>query len=72
MLRAELQLQLQDSVFWRDRIAILKYIKNEEKRFDAFVENRVSTIRYATNVSQWRYVGAKLNPADHASRGIEG
>jgi len=29
MLRQELQLELQDSVFWTDSTAVLKYIGNE-------------------------------------------
>ena len=33
--------------------------------------NRVSTIRDATHVSQWRYINTKDNPADYASRGMK-
>lgn len=71
MLRAELQLQLEDSVFWTDSTSVLKYIKNEDKRFHTFVGNRISTIRDATNMSQWRHVSSKMNPADGASRGMK-
>lgn len=44
---------------------------NEDKHFHTFVANRVSTIRDATNVSQWRYVNTKENPADDESRGVK-
>lgn len=68
-LRAGLRLQLEDSVFWMDSTSVLKFIRNEDCRFHTFIANRVSTIRDATNVSQWRYVGTEDTPADDASRG---
>ena len=71
MLRAELELPLDQSTFWTDSTAVLKYIKNEDKRFHIFVANRVITIRDATQVSQWRYVNTNDNPADFASRGMK-
>ena len=70
MLRAELQLLLENSVFWTDSQAVIKYIANEHTRFHTFIANRVSTIRDNTKVSQWKYVETKLNPADDASRGL--
>ena len=70
MLRAELQLLLENSVFWTDSQAVIKYIANEHTRFHTFIANRVSTIRDNTKVSQWKYVETKLNPADDASRAV--
>lgn len=70
MLRTELRIALQESVFWTDSMSVLKYIKNEDKRFHTFVANRVSTIREASKPSQWRYISSKENPADDASRGL--
>nr|XP_029137104.1 uncharacterized protein LOC114921369 [Labrus bergylta] len=69
-LRAELDLPLDHSTFWTDS-TVLKYIKNEDKCFHTFVANRVTTIRDATHVSQWRYIHTKENPADDASRGMK-
>ena len=69
MLKAELQLQVENSFFWTDSTSVLKYIRNEDKRFHTFVANRVTAIRDATDVSQWKYVNTKDNPADDASRG---
>lgn len=71
LLKAELQLELENSLFWTDSTTVLRYIKNETKRFHTFVANRVSAIREATSVSQWRYVDTKRNPADEASRGVK-
>ncbi|XP_032387795.1 uncharacterized protein LOC116699370 [Etheostoma spectabile] len=70
MLHREMQCQLEKSRFWTDSTTVLKYISNETKRFHTFVANRVSVIREATDVDQWKYVGSKVNPAEEASRGL--
>lgn len=66
-----MELPLDQSTFWTDSTSVLKYIKNEDRRFHTFVANRVSTFRDATHVSQWRYINTKDNPADYASRGMK-
>lgn len=71
MLRRELELTLEDSVFWTDSTAVLKYIQNDARRFQTYVANRVSTIRELTHKFQWRHIKTELNPADMASRGIK-
>ncbi|XP_059184653.1 uncharacterized protein LOC131967729 [Centropristis striata] len=71
VLHKELQLKLEKSVFWTDSTTVLKYISNETKRFHTFVANRVSVIREAVDIDQWRYVCSKENPADEASRGMK-
>lgn len=70
ILRKELQFQLDKSIFWTDSTTVLKYINNKTKRFQTFVANRFSFVSVTTDVSQWRYVGTKENPADEASRGL--
>ena len=57
-------------VYWTDSQIVLGYIVNEKKRFKVFVGNRVETIRKSSDVSQWRFIDTKHNPADIASRGI--
>lgn len=69
--RKELQMDLQESVFWTDSTSVLKYIKNKTSRFKIFIANRVSEILKMSNVSQWRYVNTLTNPADLASRGVK-
>ncbi|XP_043969743.1 uncharacterized protein LOC122829340 isoform X2 [Gambusia affinis] len=71
MLHEELQILLQQSVFWTDSITVLRYIDSDTARFKTFVANRVSMIREATKPSQWMYVGTNDNPADQASRGLK-
>lgn len=66
VLKAELKLQLEESVFWTDITSVLKYIMNKEKRFHAFVANRISNFRGATRTTQWQYVSSKEIPADVA------
>lgn len=68
MLHKELRLPLDQSVFWTDSTTVLKYINNENKHFRTFVANRISFVRDATEVQQWRYVSTKENPADQASQ----
>ncbi|XP_041947173.1 uncharacterized protein LOC121708505, partial [Alosa sapidissima] len=71
LIKAELQLALENSIFWTDSTSTLKYIQNENKRFKTFVANRVNAIREMTKVKQWRYINTKQNPADCASRGLK-
>ena len=49
---------------------MLRYVENDEKRYETFVVNHVSAIRKQSLPRQWRYVQTELNPADDASRGI--
>lgn len=69
-LRLELQLQLQNSVFWLDNATVLKYIRNRTGRFRTFVTNHVDTILRISEPLQWRYINTSQNPADSASRGL--
>lgn len=71
LLKEELQLKLETSIFWTDSTSTLKYIQNENKRFKTFVANRVNIIREMTKVEQWKYINTKQNPADCASRGLK-
>ncbi|XP_048014093.1 uncharacterized protein LOC125246975 [Megalobrama amblycephala] len=69
--KSDLRMKLQDSVFWLDSTAVLKYIQNESSRFKCFVANRVSEILRASSEAQWRYIGSANNPADFASGGLK-
>ncbi|XP_045161949.2 uncharacterized protein LOC123526762 [Mercenaria mercenaria] len=70
MVKSEIDIPLNDSVFWTDSMSVLRYIMNTTSRFHTFVANRLSVIHEGSNPDQWRYVSTKLNPADIASRGI--
>lgn len=71
MFRLELKLPLEKSYFWIDSTSVLKYIKNENRRFQTFVANRVTIIRDNSEDAQCRYIPSSLNPADDASRGTK-
>jgi hypothetical protein len=70
MMKGELNMKVDESVFWTDSTCVLKYIGNESTRFQTFVANRVSKIQDATELCQWKYVNTSSNPADGASRGL--
>ena len=71
VLKRELDLPLAEkSVFWTDSTSVLRYIRNETKRFHTFVANRIAIIRDGSDPDQWRHVGGDLNPADDLSRGL--
>ena len=71
-LQRELDLPLEQSVFWSDSTSVLGYLRNEKARFKTFVANRVAFIRENTSPSQWNFVPGHMNPADDASRGLDG
>ena len=70
MIQDELELEADKTIYWTDRTCVLRYIANEDKRFQTFVANRVTAIREQSLPNQWRYVETAINPADDASRGM--
>jgi hypothetical protein len=66
----EMTLKLEPSVFWTDSTSVLRYIRNENKRFQTFVANQLASIHDITETYQWRFVPSEQNPADMCSRGI--
>ena len=59
-------------MYHTDSTTVLRYIANEKQRFHVFVANRVQLIRDHSHPKQWKYVETKENPADDASRGLNG
>ena len=70
LLQRELDIPLGKSTFWTDSTAVLRYVENEDRRFQTFVANRVAVIRDQSDPVQWKFVDGALNPADFASRGL--
>ena len=56
--------------YWTDSKVVIGYLRNTQKRFKVFVANRVQQIRESSDVLQLRYIPSKMNPTDHASRGL--
>ena len=55
MLLDELTYEISKIIFWSDSQTTLQYIKNETKRFQTYVANRVTEIRDITSPDQWRH-----------------
>ena len=72
MISRELGDPVDGEIYWTDSTTVLKYIRNETKRFHVSVANRVQRIRDETDPIQWKHVDSENNPADDASRGLEG
>ena len=70
MIRKELDYKINRSFFWTDGQAVLRYIYNENRRFQTFVANRLAIIHDGSDSEQWRYIDTASNPADDASRGL--
>ncbi|KAI3356203.1 hypothetical protein L3Q82_017185 [Scortum barcoo] len=70
MLQEEMQLPLQQSIFWTDSMTV-RYINSKTARFKTFVANRIALIQEATKSEQWKYVRTSDNPADQATRGMK-
>jgi len=66
MIKQELELSMDKSVFWTDSTSVLKYIANSNTRFQG-----VANFLDGSTPMQWRHVPTKLNPADDASRGLK-
>ena len=68
-IKRELELPLTEpSVFWTDITSVLRYVKNEDKRFHAFVANCIAIIRDGSDPDRWRYVSEESNLIDDLSR----
>ena len=70
-IKREIDIPINDSVFWTDSTSVLSYIASQDKRFHTFVANRVSSIHEASSPLLWNYVDTKSNQADDASKGLQ-
>ena len=68
MIRKELDVEVNEGIYYSDSKVVLGYIQNESRRLYVYIANRVQTIRYATDPHQWRYIDTANNPADLATR----
>ena len=63
----ELDLPVCQTFFWSDSMTSLQYIKNETRRFQTFVANRVAEIHETSSPEQWHHISGVINPADDGS-----
>ena len=70
MLREELGLNIDRTFLCTDSEIVLHYLKNEKRRLQTSVANRVEKIKEHSPVHYWSHVPGTLNPADYVSRGL--
>ncbi|XP_015751232.1 PREDICTED: uncharacterized protein LOC107331194 [Acropora digitifera] len=63
-IRAELDVPIDNVIFWTDSLTVLQYINNRTRRFHCFVATRLEEIHEHTTPDQWNHVPGVLNPAD--------
>nr|XP_027217414.1 uncharacterized protein LOC113809933 [Penaeus vannamei] len=68
LLQEEMEMPLEESVYWTDSTIVLWYLQSSGKRFQTSVSNRVAKILEHTTPTQWRHVPTSENPGDDASR----
>ena len=62
-----------DSIaYYTDSKVVLGYVTNTEKRFTLYVSRRVESILNVSSANQWSYVPTDRNPADLATRPMNG
>ena len=62
---------IDEIVYFTDSEVVIHWIKNVEKTYTKFVENRVKEIRSKSEIAQWSHIPGKENIADVASRGCD-
>ena len=71
MLVDELDVEIYSVKFYTDSRVVLGYIYNTNRRFYAYVANRVSRIRNSSQPEQWHFVSTEHHPADHGTRPVQ-
>ena len=66
MIRSEIDVQVNSSIFWTDSTCVLGYVSSVDKRFQTFVAIRISSIHKVSSPTQWRHVPSRLNTANDA------
>ncbi|XP_076679541.1 uncharacterized protein LOC143374875 [Andrena cerasifolii] len=57
---------------WSDSTIVLSWLQKQPSQWTTFVANRVSEIQTTLPNARWHHIRTKENPADCASRGIQG
>ena len=69
LVRKALKVDLAAVRYWTDSLNVLFWLRNEHRRLQTFVDNKVRQIQARTETAQWRWVPTKENPADIPTRG---
>jgi len=68
-IKRESNIEFSATFFWTDSSASLGVIKNTTTRFSVFTGNHQAEIQSLSQISDWRHVPTKVNPADGLTRG---
>ncbi|XP_073504767.1 uncharacterized protein [Phyllobates terribilis] len=71
LITSEMDMDLEETKFYKDSKVVLGYIYNETRRFYVYVNYRVLRIRRSVHPKQWHYIATDHNPADHATRSVD-
>ena len=61
---------IHDTFAWIDSTVVLCWIRNINKVYKVFVQNRLNEIRSALDITCWKLINTKNNAADLVSRGL--
>ena len=61
---------IHDTYAWTDSTVVFCWIRNVNKLYKLFVQNRLNEIRSALDINCWKLINTKNNPADLVSRGL--
>ena len=64
----EHEFQVDRRTFWSDSQTVLQWIRTDPRTYKTFVMNRLGEISEETDISEWRWVSSRENPADDATK----
>ena len=70
-LKQELDINVDEEMFWNNSRVVLSFSQNTKRRFKMFVANRIHQVKSNSDVSQRHYIQTNENPADDCSRDLE-
>lgn len=65
-----LKIEIKATKYYSDSEITLAWIKSSADRWKPYIARRVRDIQNQSNSNDWSHVQTKMNPADHASRGL--
>ena len=64
-----LNMNISKIICWSDSTIVLAWIRNTNKKLEAFVQRRINIIKDNKVINEWHHIDSVQNPADILSRG---